>query len=86
MRFRSKAARYNGNIRGPKDPTNSGSERAGWNGVNACFEVINAVASLNARLLRSDSRGPRDSVVLGLILVGESSGDSGSEETSSSDI
>lgn len=86
MRFRSKAALYNGNIKGPKDPTNSGSERAGWNGVSPCFEVINAVASLNARLLRNASRGTLGSTGLDLRLEGESRGDSGREAASSSDI
>jgi hypothetical protein len=50
MRLRSRAALYNGNIKGPKESINSGRDEAGWKGVRAGLNVSKTSASLKARL------------------------------------
>lgn len=73
IRFRSKAALYNGKINGPKQPKKSGSDEAGWKGVRAGLNVSKTIASLKARLRcalgLSPGRNRR--------LTGDSTGESG---------
>lgn len=66
--MRSKDARYNGKIRGPKDSTKSGRDIAGWNGARTGLLASNPVASLKD----PDQRGPLD-------FVRRMAGDSGGE-------
>jgi hypothetical protein len=73
MRLRSKAARYNGNIKGPKHSTKSGRDEAGWNGVKVGLGVSNTIASLKARFRCPSGLSPGRN----RRLVGESRGDSG---------
>lgn len=73
IRFRNKAARYNGNIKGPKSSRKSGRDEAGWNGVKVGLGVSNTIASLKARFRCPSGLSPGRN----RRLVGESMGDSG---------
>lgn len=71
IRLRNNAALYNGNIKGPKESRNSGSDDAGWKGVRAGLDASSTIASLNARL-----RCKLSGRSLNRRLTGDSSGES----------
>jgi hypothetical protein len=82
--LRSNAALYNGNTKGPNESIKSGSDDAGWNGVKAGLDGSSTIASLKTRLRRTSSG--RSPLGLNRRLSGESKGESGLAEVSSSRI
>lgn len=82
MRLRSSAALYNGNIKGPKQSMNPGSDEAGWNSVRAGLNVLKGSASLKVRFrLVMSGLSPGRSPGRNRRLTGESKGESGAEDS-----